>query len=156
MTNIEMLLNIFMIALSPILESRVSVPYGISSGVELPIVLSISFLGNIMPVPFLLLTMQSIERWITRRGDDSCLNRIFIRYIKNLRKRGGSTVNKYGFIGLTIFVALPVPGTGAWSGSVLAYLFGMEMKRSTFAILMGVLISIFIVTVATIWASYLL
>ncbi|MCX8181507.1 MAG: small multi-drug export protein [Candidatus Methanomethyliaceae archaeon] len=156
MSSAETLLNIFLIALSPVLESRVAIPYGISSGVELPIVLLISFLGNMVPVPFLLLTMQSIERWMTRREDDSYLKRLFVRYINNLRKRGASTINKYGFIGLTIFVALPVPGTGAWTGSVLAYLFGIELKRSTFAILIGVLISIFIITIAAIWFSYFL
>ena len=156
MSSAETLLNIFLIAISPVLESRVAIPYGISSGAELPLVLSISFVGNLVPVPFLLLTMQSIEQWITKRGDNCYLKRLFMRYINNLRKRGGPTVNKYGFIGLTIFVALPVPGTGAWTGSVLAHLFGIDPKKSTFAILIGVILSIFIVTIATIWFSYFL
>ncbi|MEM4233854.1 MAG: small multi-drug export protein [Candidatus Methanomethylicaceae archaeon] len=156
MSSTETLLNIFLIAISPVLESRVAIPYGITSGVELLTVLSISFLGNMVPVPFILLVMQSIERWITKRDDSSYLKRFFIRYINNLRKRGGPTINKYGCIGLTIFVALPIPGTGAWTGSVLAYLFGIEIKRSAFAILIGVLISIFIITVAAIWFSYFL
>ncbi|MBC7113902.1 MAG: small multi-drug export protein, partial [Candidatus Methanomethyliales bacterium] len=59
MTSAETLLNIFAISLSPVLESRVSIPYGISSGADLPLVILISFFGNILPVPFLLLTMQS-------------------------------------------------------------------------------------------------
>jgi len=156
MTSAETLLNIFAIALSPVLESRVSIPYGISSGADLPLVILVSFAGNMLPVLFLLLTMQSVERWINTRDDRSYLKQLFVRYIDNLRKRGGPAIKKYGFIGLTIFVALPIPGTGAWTGSVLAYLFGIELKRSTFAILIGVLISIFIVTVATIGFSHIL
>jgi uncharacterized membrane protein len=156
MASAETLLNIFAIALSPVLESRVSIPYGISSGADLPLVILVSFSGNMLPVPFLLLTMQSIERWINTRDDRSYVKRLFVRYIDNLRERGGPAIKKHGFIGLTIFVALPIPGTGAWTGSVLAYLFGIELKRSTLAILIGVLISIFIVTVAAIGFSYIL
>ncbi len=154
MTNAEVLLKILFISLSPVLESRVAIPYGIANEVELPLVLLISLMGNMAPVPFILLTMSSIERWITRRRSNSFFKRIFTTYINNLRKRASSTVKKYGLIGLTIFVAIPIPGTGAWTGSVVAYLFGLESKKAVVAILLGVLISILIVTLATLWLSY--
>ncbi len=153
MASTETLWHIIILAITPIVESRGSIPYGIANGIDLPWTLMLSFLGNMAPVPFLLLAMKSIEKWIMSRGEHSLIRRVFVRYIKNLRERASVTVKKYGFIGLAVFVAIPIPGTGAWTGSIVAYLFGIDFKRALLAILVGVLIAIFIITVTVLWIS---
>ena len=153
MASTETLWHIIILAMTPIVESRGSIPYGVANGIDLPLTLMLSFLGNMAPVPLLLLTMESIEKWIMSRGEFSLIRRIFIKYVKNLRARASISVKKYGFIGLAVFVAIPIPGTGAWTGSVVAHLFGIDFRRAILAILVGVMIAIFIITVTVLWIS---
>jgi len=149
MADLSQLFNIFILAISPIVECRGSIPYGIVAGVDLPTVLLVTLVGNCLPVPFLLLLLKTVEGWLMRREDSNPLKRLFIRYVESLRRRSRDQVEKYGFLGLVLFVAIPVPGTGAWTSSIVAYLFGMEWKRSLAAIVIGVLCAMAIVTVLT-------
>ncbi|MBC7121251.1 MAG: small multi-drug export protein [Candidatus Methanosuratus sp.] len=149
MADLSQLFNIFILAISPVVECRGSIPYGIVAGVDLPTVLLVTLVGNCLPVPFLLLLLKTVEGWLMRRGDSNPLKRLFIRYVESLRRRSRDQVEKYGFLGLVLFVAIPVPGTGAWTSSIVAYLFGMEWKRSLAAIVIGVLCAMAIVTVLT-------
>jgi len=146
MADIYQLFNVFILSISPIVECRGSIPYGIVTGIDLPTVLLVTLIGNCMPVPFLLLFLKFAEGWVMRRADSNPLKRLFVRYVESLRRRTGEQVRKYGFLGLVLFVAVPVPGTGAWTSSVVAYLFGMEWKRSLVAILVGVVCAVAIVT----------
>ncbi len=149
MADLSQLFNIFILAISPVVECRGSIPYGIVAGVDLPTVLLVTLVGNCLPVPFLLLLLKTVEGWLMRREDSNPLKRLFIRYVESLRRRSRDQVEKYGFLGLVLFVAIPVPGTGAWTSSIVAYLFGMEWKRSLAAIVIGVLCAMAIVTVLT-------
>lgn len=146
MADISQSLYVFIMAASPIIECRGSIPYGILAGMDLPTVLLITFIGNCLPVPFLLLLLKSFEAWLMRRSDSNPIKRLFIKYIESLRRRAKSQVDRYGFLGLVIFVAVPIPGTGAWTSSVVAYIFGMESKRALAAIVIGVVIAMAIVT----------
>lgn len=139
--------NIFILSLIPVVECRGAIPYGIFSGIDLISVILISFIGNVFPVPFILLSMKKVENFIMRQN--GILKRIFVRYIENLRKRSRNTVEKYGFYGLIIFIAIPLPGTGAWTGSIAAHLFGMGLKHAIPAIFIGVAIAVLITTMAT-------
>jgi uncharacterized membrane protein len=146
--DVSQILYILLIAISPILECRGSIPYGILAGIDVPTVFLVSLLGNILPVPFLLIFLSRIEGWIMRRENENPVKRAFVKYIERLREKSKSQVKRYGFWGLVIFVAVPIPGTGAWASSVIAYLFGMEIKRAFAAIALGVLGAVVIVTVA--------
>ncbi|MEM0232124.1 MAG: small multi-drug export protein, partial [Candidatus Methanomethyliaceae archaeon] len=117
-------------------------------GIDLISVVIISFFGNILPVPFILLLMKKIEDIIIKQNN--ILKKIFIKYIENLRKRSKKTIEKYGFYGLIIFIAIPLPGTGAWTGSIVAHIFGMKIKYSILAIFIGVAIAVFITAITTI------
>jgi uncharacterized membrane protein len=139
LAGIQDVFTVFLMAASPILECRGSIPYGILVGIDPATVFVVSFLGNVFPVPFLLLFLNRFERWVMGMGEENWLRRIYVRYVERLRKRSKTTIDRYGFLGLAIFVAVPVPLTGAWTASLLSYLLGMNLRRSLGAIAIGVL-----------------
>ncbi|MCQ5341016.1 MAG: small multi-drug export protein [Candidatus Methanomethylicia archaeon] len=141
--------NIMVLALLPVAESRLSIPYGIMNGVDLFTVVLLSIIGNIIPAPLILLTMNRIEKWIMSFNNENMVKKLFIKYIDNLRKRSKKLIEKYGFLGLIIFIAIPLPATGVWTGSIVAYIFGIDPKRAFFAIFIGLIIAIFIITIMT-------
>lgn len=138
LAGIQDLFTVFLMAASPILECRGSIPYGILTGIDPATVFLVSFLGNVLPVPFLLLLLNRFERWVMGMGEGNRLRRIYVRYVDRLRKKSKPSIDRYGFLGLTIFVAVPLPLTGAWTASLLSYLLGMDLKRSLGAIVIGV------------------
>ncbi|MCS7097519.1 MAG: small multi-drug export protein [Candidatus Methanomethyliaceae archaeon] len=140
-------INVIIISLMPIAECRGAIPYGLINGMDVTTVAILSFLGNIIPVPFILLLMNKLEAIILRHNN---LKKIYVKYINNLRKRSSNVVEKYGFYGLIIFIALPLPGTGAWTGSIVAHIFGIKLIKALFAIFIGVAIAVVIVTITTI------
>jgi uncharacterized membrane protein len=137
------------LALLPVAESRLSIPYGIMNGVDLFTVALLSIIGNIIPAPLILLTMNKIERWIMSFNNENIVKKLFIKYIDNLRKRSKKLIEKHGFLGLIIFIAIPLPATGVWTGSIVAYIFGIDPKRAFFAIFIGLIIAVFIITIMT-------
>lgn len=145
MAGIQEILTAFLMAASPILECRGAIPYGVLVGLDPATVFSASFLGNILPVPFLLLFLNRFERWVMGMGQGNWLRRVYVQYIERLRKRAKPTMDRYGLLGLAIFVAVPLPLTGAWTASLLSYLLGMEIKRSLAVIVVGALVACVIV-----------
>ncbi|MEJ5292126.1 MAG: small multi-drug export protein [Candidatus Methanosuratincola sp.] len=127
----------FILAMSPIVESRGAIPYGVIAGIEPRSLIVLSIAGNILPIPFLLLLLSKIENLITNRPEESQLRRLYLKYIGSLRRRAKKKIDKYGFFGVMLFVAVPVPGSGAWTGSLVAHLFGLEKKKSLVAIILG-------------------
>jgi len=98
--------------------------------------------GNILPIPFLLALYDPVVKLVSKVSWIKRLAEWFFRYT---RRRGG-LVEKYGWIGLALFVGIPLPITGAWTGPVLAYLMGIDYKRALLAIFLGVIIAATIVT----------
>ena len=124
----------FLISLLPVVELRGGIPYGISQGLDPWLAFAASALGNMLPVPFLLLFVRKILHWMKRyprRAD-----------------RKSSRVRKSELVGLCILVAIPLPGTGAWTGALVAALMEMRLKRALPAIYAGVLIAGLLVTLA--------
>jgi uncharacterized membrane protein len=107
-------------------------------------------IGNLLPVPFILLLLDKVIPLLSRVG---FLNKLMQRYF-DWTKRRSKQIERYGWFGLTLFVAIPLPVTGAWTGSILAVLLGMKFRRAFTAILLGVTIAGIIVTCATVlgWA----
>lgn len=103
----------------------------------------VCFAGNLLPVPFLLLLLNPIAE-LARKVKPLGL---IIDWVFNHTRRRGRLVEKYERIGLILVVAVPLPGSGAWTGSILAFLLGLEFKSSLISIVIGVFIAGVIVTI---------
>ncbi|MDD7685223.1 COG2426 family protein [Eubacterium pyruvativorans] len=137
----------------PILELRAGIPAGVAAGLNPWQAMLVAVAGNILPVPFALLFLRKILR--TLRRTSSRLNRIIARYEqKTLTK--AEKVRKYEALGLLLFVAVPLPGTGAWTGAVIASILEIRLKTAVPMILLGLLIAGVIVTSITYGASMVL
>lgn len=99
--------------------------------------------GNMLPVPFLLLLLGPVSRWLSRW---KIFRRFFDWLFERTRKRVGKHVEKYEALGLAVFVAIPLPVTGAWTGSAAAFVFGIPFKLALPSILAGVLTAGAIIT----------
>ncbi|MGN0458143.1 MAG: COG2426 family protein [Eubacterium sp.] len=137
-------LVVFIISLLPILECRLGMFTAISLLQMNPFVgFIISFLGNILPIPFILLLINMIFDWL-KKIPGICKPILWLEQ-KTLKKR--DKIDKYGIWGLLFFVAIPLPGTGAWTGSLLAALLGLDKKKSFGVICIGVFIAGLIISV---------
>ncbi len=136
-------LVVFLLSLLPFIELRGSIPYGIFHGLNPILVFFISICGNILPVPFLILFLEDVEKFLRRWGRISrALDWLFERTYARADKK----IRRWEYLGLIFFVAIPLPGTGAWTGSLIAYLFKMGVKKSTLMIFVGVVIAGLIVS----------
>ncbi|KUO73496.1 MAG: ligand-binding protein SH3 [Clostridia bacterium BRH_c25] len=139
-TLIKELLNFFSIeftvmltAAVPIIELRGAIPVGISLGLSPVHATIISLIGSTIPVPFILFTIRPVFNYLKK-------TKTFRNLIHKLTHRSMSTsrrIQKYGAWGLFLFVAIPLPGTGVWSGSLAAALLDMRFKWAFPAILLG-------------------
>jgi uncharacterized membrane protein len=137
--NIPEWLWIFFTSMVPWWEGRYAVFFAIKSfGWTWWHAYPIAVLGNIIPVPFILLFFKHIEKWLKRyKFWTSIMDWLFTR----TRDRADETIRKYEHIGLLIFVALPIIFTGAWTGSLISYLFDLKFTKSLITIFIGILIA---------------
>ena len=137
-------LVVFIISVCPILECRLGMFTAIVLLEMNPFVgFIISFLGNILPIPFILLLINWIFKVLKKVPG---INKaIFWLENKTMQKR--DKIDKYGIWGLLIFVAIPLPGTGGWTGALLASLLELDKKKSFLVISLGVFIAGLIITV---------
>lgn len=134
------------IAAMPILELRGSIPWASTFGGLSPLeAYGWSVLGNFLPVPFFLLFLGRLEKALRRYGP---FDRFF-RWLFARTRRRAEIVERYGAAGLVLFVAVPLPVTGAWTGTVAAYLFQVPTRRAAIAILVGIALAGVVVTLAT-------
>lgn len=139
---VEELIVVIMSAL-PIVELRGTLPIAINLfDISWYWALCLAIIGNMLPVPLLLLFWDSLAKFFSRtqRG-----RKLMDWLFRSIRRRG-VTINKYGRIGLTLFVAIPLPITGAWTGSIAAFALGLKFKYAFLSILFGVIIAGAIVT----------
>ena len=132
-------LIVFIISMLPILELRGGLIA--ASLLKLPPLESyiIAIVGNVIPVPFILLLINKILRAM-EKSRFKLFNKIHSFLHKKIMKNKGS-IEKYGFLGLVIFVGIPLPGTGAWTGAVIAAFLEMDRKKAFIAILLGMLMA---------------
>jgi len=145
-TTIGRFLATFFISMLPVVELRVGLPYGIAIGLDYPLALSAAVLGNLLPAPFIILFIKNVLAFLRKRskGLDAWITRL-----EDKAHLKGRIVTKYGPIGLCLLVAIPLPGTGAWTGSLVAALMGMRLRRAMPSIVIGVLIAAAIMTGVT-------
>lgn len=142
--HIPKALVVFIISLFPILECRLGMFTAIVILRMNPFVgFVISFLGNILPIPFILVLINSIFEWLKKIP---VINKpIYWLEEHTLKKK--DKIDKYGIWGLLLFVAIPLPGTGGWTGALLASLLHLDKKKSFGVIAIGVFIAGLIITV---------
>ncbi len=134
----------FLISIVPVIELRGGIPYAVSQGLDPWIAFAASVLGNMLPVPFILLFIRKILQWMKRYPR---LGKIATK-LEDRAKKKSSKVQKSELVGLCILVAIPLPGTGAWTGALVAALMEMRLKRAIPTIFIGVLIAGILVTLA--------
>ena len=131
-------LLVMVISALPVVELRGAIPVGIGL-LHLPwyTVALLAIIGNLLPVPVLLLLFQALVKCARRVRVGAKLIKPLVQHAE----RHSVTVEKYERIGLTVFVAIPLPWTGAWTGSMVASLLGISFRRAFFSITAGVVIS---------------
>ena len=136
----------FFISMLPVVELRFGLPYGIALGLEYPLALMAALLGNMIPVPFIIVYIKRIFEWMRKHMPR--MNALVTK-LENRAHLKGETVEKYGHWGLLIFVAIPLPGTGAWTGALIAALLNIRTSKAVPVILIGVCIAAAIMTLIT-------
>ncbi len=131
-------LYVFLIAMLPFAELRGAIPYGIYAGLDPVWVYIIALIGNMVPVPFILLFLRDLEKFLRRYKR---VSRIMDKIFERTYRKANDKVRKWEYLALILFVAVPLPGTGAWTGSLIAYLFKMDIKKSMVVIFLGVAIA---------------
>ena len=137
----------------PVLELRFAIPFGVAHDLPLWGAILISIVGNLIPVPFIIVFIRKIFTWL--RTKSGGLDRLVTRLEERAEKKSG-VVERYAFWGLFVLVAIPLPGTGAWTGALVAAMLDMRVKRAFPAILLGVLAAGIIVATVTYGAGALL
>lgn len=136
----------FLVAMVPVIELRGAIPIGVGFGVDLKTAILVSIIGNIIPIPFILLFIKKIFEVLSR------YSKFMARFIEKLKARAAnksSAVEKGEFIGLFLFVAIPLPGTGAWTGSLIAAMLDIPPKKAFVPLALGVLGAACIISVVT-------
>jgi uncharacterized membrane protein len=129
---------VFLMAATPVWELRGAIPFGMFAlHLPWPWVFFVSLLGNIFPVPFIILFLEPVSKVLRRvKFMEKMLDWIFER-----TRRRSDMVKKYERIGLMVFVAVPLPGTGAWTGSLIAFLLAIDLRSAFWPIALGVVIA---------------
>ncbi len=135
--NLPPELAIITLALLPVIELRGAVPLGLALGVHPVAVYLLAVLGNMLPIPLVYHLLVPVRR---RLSASPAVRRFVDRYLDRLLQRS-STIAKYGFWGLVVFVAVPLPGTGAWTGAIAASLLGMRFRPTFVALTLGTMLA---------------
>ena len=135
--NLYHFIYVFLISMVPVIELRGAIPVGATLGLPWYESYIAAFLGNLLPVPFILLFIRHIISWMERRG----IFLWFVRFVNEKVRKNTHKVLKYARWGLLVFVAVPLPGTGAWTGAMIAAFLDMRMRTALSAICGGVAVA---------------
>lgn len=134
-------LIVFLVSMVPIIELRGAIPYGVAFGLPLGLTYLIAIVGNMLPVPFIYLFARKILEW---GQDKPVIGKFFSWCLRKGRQGGEKLKAKAGrglFWALLLFVGIPLPGTGAWTGTLAASILDMGLKKSTLACMGGVILA---------------
>ena len=139
----------FLISMVPIVELRGGIPIGVGMGIDWKLAVAICMIGNMLPVPFIFFFARRILEW---GKDKPVIGKFFTWCLEKGHKGGEKLCEKAGrgpFFALMIFVGIPLPGTGAWTGTLAASLLDFDFKKSILSVMCGVILAAIIITVAT-------
>ena len=140
------ILAILLVSMLPIVELRGAIPVGAIVGVEPWLTVVLAIVGNLLPIPFILLFIKKIFAWMRKKSEK--LNKI-VDKMEAKAEKNKEKVMRYAFWGLVLFVAVPLPGTGGWTGALVAAMIDMPPKKAFVCVLTGVLIASVIVSFIT-------
>ena len=136
-----------LVSMIPVVELRGGIPFGVVTlGLPYPVAFVAAVIGNILPAPFIIVYIRRIFQWMRRRMPR------FNGLVDSLEAKAhlkGKKVNKYKYLGLLLFVGIPLPGTGAWTGTLAASLLDMDFKSSVLAVMLGVVLASIIMGAAS-------
>ena len=124
-----------LVSMIPVVELRGGIPFGVALGLPVWAAYLAAVIGNLIPVPFIIVYIRRIFQWMRRRLPK------FNRLVDALERKAhlkGVKVSRFKYLGLAIFVALPLPGTGAWTGSLAAAFLDMPLRRAIPSVVAGV------------------
>ncbi len=131
------------VSMVPIVELRGGIPFGVALGLSHWAAWLAAVVGNMIPLPFIVVYIRRIFQWL--RKNFPSLNRM-IEKLERKAHLKGRKVTKYKYLGLAIFVAIPLPGTGGWTGALVAAFLDMPLRKALPALFTGVLVAGFLVT----------
>ena len=140
---------VFLISMVPIIELRGAIPVAVGMGLPLIPSYIICIIGNMLPVPFIYFFARKVLIW---GADKPVIGKFFTFCLEKGEKGGKKLQAKAGrglFVALLLFVGIPLPGTGAWTGSLIAALLGMKFKKAFPAVVLGILLASFIMSVVS-------
>ena len=141
MTTLQHCLIVFLVSMVPLIELRGAIPYGVMFGLPLWLTFLIVIVGNMLPVPIIFFFARRVLEW---GADKPVIGKIFIFFLEKGHKGGEKLQAKAGrglYWALLLFVGIPLPGTGAWTGTLAASLLDMDFKKSVLACMGGVLLA---------------
>ena len=145
-TALRQLLGTLLVSVVPVIELRGAIPIGVALGLHPFWAMLASIVGNMLPVPFIILFVRHVFTWLKRHSP--LLGRL-VQKLEDKAHSKSAVVIKYRAIGLCLLVAVPFPGTGAWTGSLVAALLDIPLREAVPTILLGVIIAGLIVTGVT-------
>lgn len=135
--------TVFLISMLPIVELRGAIPVGFLFGMNPVVVFVVAVLGNMLPVPLILWFLGPLSRYLMRFR----AGKRFFEWLFERTRKKTADIEKYETLGLTVFVAIPLPATGAWTGAMAAFLLQMRFHHAMWSIFLGVVIAGVIMTV---------
>lgn len=135
-----------MVPMIPVAELRLGIPFGVARGLPVWAAYLAAVVGNVLPVPFIVVYIRRIFLWMRRRLP--WLNSLVDKLERKAHLKG-QTVTKYKYLGLLLFVAIPLPGTGAWTGSLAAAFLDMPLRKALPSIFAGIVIAGFAISILT-------
>lgn len=138
------ILTVIGLAAAPVSELRAAIPIGIHSfGIDPLIVVMVAIVGNMMPAVMIIYFLEPFIRWLGRYIP--FIHKFFDKWLVHAREKVRPQVEKYGIPGLVVFIGIPFPLTGVWTGAAGAVLLGFSKKNALFASFCGVVMASFIV-----------
>lgn len=128
--------RILILAAIPVLEQKAAIPVGVIAGLPIWEVYILTLIGAIIPSPFIIWFIEHIFQFLRRYP---LMNKIITKFEIKTRGKSGNIL-KYKLLGLFLFVAIPLPGTGVWTGSLAAVLLGLDKKSAVMAVFMGAIV----------------
>lgn len=125
--------RILILAAIPIIEQKAAIPIGIVAGLPVWEVYLITLIGSVIPAPIIIWFIEHIFKYLKRYP---VMDKLITKFEDKTRKKSGN-IEKYKLIGLILFVAIPLPGTGVWTGSLASVLLGLEKREALVAVLIG-------------------
>ncbi len=141
-----------LVSMIPVVELRGGIPFGVGLGLSHRAAFFASVTGNMIPIPFILVYIRNIFKWMRARS--ARLERLAERLERRAHLKG-RMVSKYRLIGLCAFVAIPLPGTGAWTGALVAAFLDIRLRTALPTIFLGILLAGFAVTAVTYGFTFL-